>query len=59
MLDAHNRSSHSQSGEYEGAKGQVELTIQTNTEEKSAIYPCPVNVHRFEHQKPTLPTTVT
>ncbi|VKF95815.1 beta-galactosidase [Streptococcus pneumoniae] len=59
MLELHKPGAVTLKAEYEGAKGQVELTIQANTEKKIAQSIRPVNVVTDLHQKPTLPTTVT
>lgn len=59
MLELHKPGAVTLNAEYEGAKGQVELTIQANTEKKIAQSIRPVNVVTDLHQKPTLPTTVT
>ncbi|CJP07303.1 LPXTG-anchored adhesin/beta-galactosidase BgaA [Streptococcus pneumoniae] len=59
MLELHKPGAVTLKAEYEGAKGQVELTIQANTENKIAQSIRPVNVVTDLHQKPTLPTTVT
>ncbi|MTV88555.1 hypothetical protein GM543_13945, partial [Streptococcus pneumoniae] len=45
--------------EYEGATGQITLTIQANTEKKIAQSIRPVNVVTDLHQEPSLPATVT
>ena len=59
MLELHKPGTVTLKAEYEGAKGQVELTIQANTETKVAQSIRPVNVVTDLHQEPTLPTTVT
>ncbi|MCY7061382.1 LPXTG-anchored adhesin/beta-galactosidase BgaA [Streptococcus oralis] len=59
MLELHKPGAVTLKAEYEGAKGQVELTIQANTETKVAQSIRPVNVVTDLHQEPTLPTTVT
>ena len=59
MLELHKPGALTLKAEYEGAKGQVELTIQANTEKKIAQSIRPVNVVTDLHQEPTLPSTVT
>ena len=59
MLELHRPGAVTLKAEYEGATGQVELTIQANTETKVAQSIRPVNVVTDLHQEPTLPTTVT
>ena len=59
MLELHKPGAVTLKAEYEGAKGQVELTIQANTEAKVAQSIRPVNVVTDLHQEPSLPTTVT
>ena len=59
MLELHKPGAVTLKAEYEGAKGQVELTIQANTEKKVAQSIRPVNVVTDLHQEPTLPSTVT
>ena len=59
MLELHKPGVVTLKAEYEGAKGQVELTIQANTETKVAQSIRPVNVVTDLHQEPTLPSTVT
>lgn len=59
MLELHKPGTVTLKAEYEGAKGEVELTIQANTETKVAQSIRPVNVVTDLHQEPTLPATVT
>ncbi len=59
MLELHKPGAVTLKAEYDGAKGQVELTIQANTEKKVAQSIRPVNVVTDLHQEPTLPATVT
>lgn len=59
MLELHKPGVVTLKAEYEGATGQVDLTIQANTETKVAQSIRPVNVVTDLHQEPTLPTTVT
>ncbi|WP_308525970.1 LPXTG-anchored adhesin/beta-galactosidase BgaA [uncultured Streptococcus sp.] len=59
MLELHKPGTVTLKAEYEGAKGQVELTIQANTETKVAQSIRPVNVVTDLHQEPSLPATVT
>ncbi len=59
MLELHKPGAVTLKAEYEGAKGQVELTIQANTEKKVAQSIRPVNVVTDLHQEPSLPATVT
>ena len=59
MLELHKPGSVTLKAEYEGARGQVDLTIQANTEKKIAQSIRPVNVVTDLHQEPTLPSTVT
>ena len=59
MLELHKPGAVTLKAEYEGAKGQVELTIQANTETKVAQSIRPVNVVTDLHQEPSLPATVT
>ncbi|HEX1248474.1 TPA: Ig-like domain-containing protein [Streptococcus pneumoniae] len=59
MLELHKPGAVTLNAEYEGAKGQVELTIQANTEKKIAQSIRPVNVVTDLHQEPSLPATVT
>lgn len=59
MLELHRPGVVTLKAEYEGAKGQVELTIQANTETKVAQSIRPVNVVTDLHQEPSLPATVT
>ena len=58
MLELHKPGAVTLKAEYEGAKGQVALTIQANTEKKVAQSIRPVNVVTDLHQEPTLPSTV-
>ncbi|EIC78349.1 LPXTG-anchored adhesin/beta-galactosidase BgaA [Streptococcus oralis] len=59
MLELHKPGTVTLKAEYEGARGQINLTIQANTEKKVAQSIRPVNVVTDLHQEPTLPTTVT
>lgn len=59
MLELHKPGAVTLKAEYEGATGQVELTIQANTETKVAQSIRPVNVVTDLHQEPSLPATVT
>ena len=59
MLELHKSGAVTLKAEYEGAKGQIALTIQANTETKVAQSIRPVNVVTDLHQEPTLPATVT
>lgn len=59
MLELHKPGTVTLKAEYEGATGQINLTIQANTETKVAQSIRPVNVVTDLHQEPTLPTTVT
>ncbi|MBZ2085948.1 LPXTG-anchored adhesin/beta-galactosidase BgaA [Streptococcus oralis] len=59
MLELHRAGAVTLKAEYEGARGQVELTIQANTETKVAQSIRPVNVVTDLHQEPMLPSTVT
>ena len=59
MLELHKPGTVTLKAEYEGATGQVDLTIQANTEKKIAQSIRPVNVVTDLHQEPTLPSTVT
>ncbi|WP_000410699.1 LPXTG-anchored adhesin/beta-galactosidase BgaA [Streptococcus oralis] len=59
MLELHKPGAVTLKAEYEGATGQIALTIQANTEKKVAQSIRPVNVVTDLHQEPTLPTTVT
>ena len=59
MLELHRPGTVTLKAEYEGASGQIALTIQANTETKVAQSIRPVNVVTDLHQEPTLPTTVT
>ena len=59
MLELHKPGAVTLKAEYDGAKGQVELTIQANTETKAAQSIRPVNVVTDLHQEPSLPATVT
>ena len=59
MLELHKPGAVTLKAEYEGAKGQIALTIQANTETKVAQSIRPVNVVTDLHQEPTLPATVT
>lgn len=59
MLELHKPGTVTLKAEYEGATGQIDLTIQANTETKVAQSIRPVNVVTDLHQEPTLPTTVT
>ena len=59
MLELHKPGAVTLKAEYEGAKGQVDLTIQANTEKKVAQSIRPVNVVTDLHQEPSLPATVT
>ena len=59
MLELHKPGAVTLKAEYDGAKGQVELTIQANTEKKIAQSIRPVNVVTDLHQEPSLPATVT
>ena len=59
MLELHKPGTVILKAEYEGASGQIALTIQANTETKVAQSIRPVNVVTDLHQEPTLPTTVT
>ena len=59
MLELHKPGAVTLKAEYEGVKGQVELTIQANIETKVAQSIRPVNVVTDLHQEPSLPATVT
>ena len=59
MLELHKPGAVTLKAEYEGATGQVELTIQANTEKKVVQSIRPISVVTDLHQEPTLPTTVT
>ena len=59
MLELHKPGALTLKAEYEGATGQINLTIQANTEKKIAQSIRPVNVVTDLHQEPTLPATVT
>lgn len=59
MLELHKPGTVTLKAEYEGASGQIALTIQANTEKKVAQSIRPVNVVTDLHQEPTLPATVT
>ncbi|MBZ2097116.1 LPXTG-anchored adhesin/beta-galactosidase BgaA [Streptococcus oralis] len=59
MLELHKPGGVTLKAEYDGAKGQVELTIQASTETKVAQSIRPVNVVTDLHQEPSLPATVT
>ena len=59
MLELHKPGIVTLKAEYEGAKGQVNLTIQANTENKNVQSVRPVSVVTDLHQEPNLPTTVT
>ncbi len=59
MLELHKPGGVTLKAEYDGAKGQVELTIQANTETKVAQSIRPVNVVTDLHQEPSLPAIVT
>ncbi|MCY7102840.1 LPXTG-anchored adhesin/beta-galactosidase BgaA [Streptococcus oralis] len=59
MLELHRPGTVTLKAEYEGARGQIDLTIQANTEKKIAQSIRPVNVVTDLHQEPTLPSTVT
>ena len=59
MLELHKPGAVTLKAEYEGATGQINLTIQANTEKKIVQSIRPVNVVTDLHQEPTLPSTVT
>ncbi|WP_139690085.1 LPXTG-anchored adhesin/beta-galactosidase BgaA [Streptococcus oralis] len=59
MLELHKPGTVTLKAEYEGASGQINLTIQANTEKKVAQSIRPVNVVTDLHQEPSLPATVT
>ena len=59
MLELHKPGTVILKAEYEGASGQIALTIQANTETKVAQSIRPVNVVTDLHQEPSLPETVT
>ena len=59
MLELHKPGTVTLKAEYEGARGQIDLTIQSNTEKKVAQSIRPVNVVTDLHQEPSLPATVT
>ena len=59
MLELHKPGTVTLKAEYEGATGQIDLTIQANTEKKIAQSIRPVNVVTDLHQEPSLPVTVT
>ena len=59
MLELHKPGAVTLKAEYEGATGQINLTIQANTEKKVAQSIRPVNVVTDLHQEPSLPATVT
>ena len=59
ILELHKPGNVTLKAEYDGAEGQVELTIQANTEKKVVQAVRPVHVVTDLHQEPNLPTTVT
>ena len=59
MLELHRSGVVALKAVYEGAEGQVSLTIQANTEKKIAQSIRPINVVTDLHQEPILLTTVT
>ena len=59
MLELHKPGAVTLKAEYEGATGQIALTIQANIETKVAQSIRPVNVVTDLHQEPSLPATVT
>ncbi|KXT74362.1 Beta-galactosidase [Streptococcus gordonii] len=59
MLELHKPGIVTLKAEYEGAEGQVNLTIQANTENKTVQSVRPVSVVTDLHQEPNLPATVT
>ena len=59
MLELHKPGIVTLKAEYEGAEGQVNLTIQANTDNKTVQSVRPVSVVTDLHQEPNLPTTVT
>ena len=59
MLELHKPGTVTLKAEYEGTTGQIDLTIQANTETKVAQSIRPVNVVTDLHQEPSLPVTVT
>ena len=59
MLELHKPGAVTLKAEYEGATGQIALTIQANSETKVAKSIRPVNVVTDLHQEPSLPATVT
>ena len=59
MLELHKPGAVTLKAEYEGATGQIALTIQANSETKVAQSIRPVNVVTDLHQEPSLPATVT
>ena len=59
MLELHKPGTVTLKAEYEGATGQIDLTIHANTEKKVAQSIRPVNVVTDLHQEPSLPATVT
>ena len=59
MLELHKPGIVALKAEYEGAEGQVNLTILANTENKTVQSVRPVSVVTDLHQEPNLPTTVT
>ena len=59
MLELHKPGTVALKAEYEGATGQINLTIRANTEKKVAQAIRPVNVVTDLHQEPSLPATVT
>ena len=59
MLELHKPGTVAFKAEYEGATGQINLTIRANTEKKVAQAIRPVNVVTDLHQEPSLPATVT
>ena len=59
MLELHKPGAVTLKAEYEGATGQIDFTIQANTETKVAQSIRPVNVVTDLHQEPSFPATVT
>ncbi|WP_261069741.1 Ig-like domain-containing protein [Streptococcus mitis] len=59
MLELHKPGSLTLQAQYEGAKGELPLTIAANTEEKVVQAIRPVNLVTDLHQTPNLPSTVT
>lgn len=59
MLELHRSGVVALKAVYEGTTGQIALTIQANTEKKTAQTIRPINVVTDLHQEPILPTTVT